>query len=395
MSMQLTPSMKEEVREHNVMITSFVPTSAPNKNDLSRRPPRPTSSEFTVMIESAERRENRRRKSKGWRAFCRKYGQLIIVFIVILGLLEEIDNRFSLEPWTEDHPVSTQRDFTVVQGIDDLTTDNVDAWCHTSRSRCSCQDPTVGDNRRESIRWWSRLHRINVEAASHTSDIDILLIGDSIVEGWMGTLRGHEIARAYGVREIFAKLFDATGNEAKYEGIALGISGDTSSNLLWRLQNGELPDNLNPKVIWVLIGSNDFGVTWCSPEIVLIGILRVVEELRMRKPNATIVINGLFPRTFHRKGYLMRGRPSFFGLTPKLPSLWRDFVSVNSELRQYGRARDRVEYFETDIFLVDKDAPFSELRIKNDLMPDCLHPSPDGYSSWGEQIVGILDQLIV
>jgi len=387
--------MKEEVREHNVMITSFVPTSAPNKNDLSRRPPRPTSSEFTVMIESAERRENRRRKSKGWRAFCRKYGQLIIVFIVILGLLEEIDNRFSLEPWTEDHPVSTQRDFTVVQGIDDLTTDNVDAWCHTSRSRCSCQDPTVGDNRRESIRWWSRLHRINVEAASHTSDIDILLIGDSIVEGWMGTLRGHEIARAYGVREIFAKLFDATGNEAKYEGIALGISGDTSSNLLWRLQNGELPDNLNPKVIWVLIGSNDFGVTWCSPEIVLIGILRVVEELRMRKPNATIVINGLFPRTFHRKGYLMRGRPSFFGLTPKLPSLWRDFVSVNSELRQYGRARDRVEYFETDIFLVDKDAPFSELRIKNDLMPDCLHPSPDGYSSWGEQIVGILDQLIV
>jgi len=393
--MQLTPSMKEEVREHNVMITSFVPTSAPNKNDLSRRPPRPTSSEFTVMIESAERRENRRRKSKGWRAFCRKYGQLIIVFIVILGLLEEIDNRFSLEPWTEDHPVSTQRDFTVVQGIDDLTTDNVDAWCHTSRSRCSCQDPTVGDNRRESIRWWSRLHRINVEAASHTSDIDILLIGDSIVEGWMGTLRGHEIARAYGVREIFAKLFDATGNEAKYEGIALGISGDTSSNLLWRLQNGELPDNLNPKVIWVLIGSNDFGVTWCSPEIVLIGILRVVEELRMRKPNATIVINGLFPRTFHRKGYLMRGRPSFFGLTPKLPSLWRDFVSVNSELRQYGRARDRVEYFETDIFLVDKDAPFSELRIKNDLMPDCLHPSPDGYSSWGEQIVGILDQLIV
>jgi len=395
MSIQLTPSMKEEVREHNVTMTSFVPTNSPNKNDLSRRPPRPTSSEFTVVIESAETRANRRRRSKGWRAFCRKYGPLIIVFIMILALLEEIDNRFSLESWAEVHPVSTQRDFALVQGIDDLTTDNVDAWCHTSRSRCSCQDPTVGDNRRESIRWWSRLHRMNVEVASRTGDIDILLIGDSIVEGWMGTLRGHEIARAHGVQEIFAKYFDATGNEAKYEGTALGISGDTSSNLLWRLQNGELPENINPKVIWVLIGSNDFGVAWCSPEIVLIGILRVVEELRMRKPNATIVINGLLPRTFHRKGYLMRGRPSFFGLTPKLPSLWRDFVSVNSELQQYSQARDRVEYFETDIFLIDKDAPFSELRIKNELMPDCLHPSPAGYSLWGEQIVAVLDQLVV
>lgn len=235
---------------------------------------------------------------------------------------------------------------------------------------------------------------MNVAAAMSKSDIDVLLIGDSITEGWHGTSRGHEIARAQGAADIFAKHFDGAGTDAKYEGLALGISGDTSPNLLWRLQNGELPDELNPKVIWLLIGTNDFGNTWCSPELVLIGILRVIEELRVVKPEATIVVNGLLPRTFHRKGYIMRGRPSLLGRKPRLPSLWRDIVAVNDELRQYSASRDKIEYFETDVFFVNKNAPRDELQIKTQLMPDRLHPSAEGYDLWGEQIVATLDQLI-
>jgi lysophospholipase L1-like esterase len=236
---------------------------------------------------------------------------------------------------------------------------------------------------------------MNVDAANGKTDIDVLLLGDSITEGWHGTSRGHEIARAGGAQDIFAKYFDGAGIDAKYEGLALGISGDSSPNLLWRLQNGELPDKLNPKIIWLLIGTNDFGNTWCSPELVLIGILRVVEELRLRKPEAIIVVNGLLPRSYHRKGYVMRGRTSLFGRKPKLPSLWRDIVAVNDEIRQYSVLRDKVEYFETDLFFVNKDVPREELRINSQLMPDRLHPSVEGYDLWGEQIVAALDKLIV
>jgi lysophospholipase L1-like esterase len=235
---------------------------------------------------------------------------------------------------------------------------------------------------------------MNVEAAKGKTDLDVLLLGDSITEGWHGTSRGHEIARAQGASSIFRKYFDGEGTDAKYEGLAIGISGDTSPNLLWRMQNGELPDALNPKVIWLLIGTNDFGKTWCSPELVLIGIMRVIEELRVLKPEATIVVNGLLPRSFHRKGYVMRGRPSFLGRKPSLPSLWRDIVAVNDELRQYSTSRDKVEYFETDIFFLDKKTPREELRINNQLMPDRLHPSAEGYDLWGEQIVSTLDRLI-
>lgn len=238
------------------------------------------------------------------------------------------------------------------------------------------------------------MHKMNVEAANGKTDIDVLFLGDSITEGWMGTSRGHDIARAQGTQDLFSKFFDGAGIEAKYEGLALGISGDTSPNLLWRLQNGELPDQLNPKVVWLLIGTNDLGNTWCSSEVVLIGILRVVEELRLRKPEATIVVNGLLPRTFNRKGYVMRGRPSLLWRTPRLPSLWRDIVAVNDELRQYALSRDYVQFFETDIFFLNKQVQREELQINSQLMPDRLHPSPSGYDRWGAQIVEILDSLI-
>lgn len=35
------------------------------------------------------------------------------------------------------------------------------------------------------------------------------------------------------------------------------MAGDTTRNLLWRLQNGEGPGPLSPKVAVVLIGTND------------------------------------------------------------------------------------------------------------------------------------------
>ena len=71
----------------------------------------------------------------------------------------------------------------------------------------------------------------------------------------------------------------------------MGISGDTAPNLLWRLMNGEMPFGLNPKVWWVHIGINDLSLKGCSEEVVLLGILRVVEEIQNLDPMGIIVIN--------------------------------------------------------------------------------------------------------
>lgn len=156
--------------------------------------------------------------------------------------------------------------------------------------------------------------------------------------------------------------------------------------MLWRIKNGELPEILNPSVFWLLIGTNDIGGTWCSPELVVIGIIRIVEEIRRKKPAATVVINGLLPRTFDKGGYVAKGN--------KLKiSVWEDIVDINDELKRYANYRDRVEFFETSVFFKDSTAPTSKLQIDHELMPDNLHPSAKGYLMWGKEIVVKLREL--
>jgi lysophospholipase L1-like esterase len=156
--------------------------------------------------------------------------------------------------------------------------------------------------------------------------------------------------------------------------------------LLWRIQNGELPVRLNPSVFWLLIGTNDIGNTWCSPELVVIGIIRIVEEIRSKKPAATVVVNALLPRSFHKNGYVAKG--DGFKV-----SVWEDLKVINDELKLYANYRDRVEFFETSVFFKDSKALTSKLQIDHELMPDYLHPSAMGYLQWGEEIVARLREL--
>ncbi len=161
-----------------------------------------------------------------------------------------------------------------------------------------------------------------------------------------------------------------------------------SPDLLWRIQNGELDNTLNPKVFWLLIGTNDLGNSWCSPEATLLGILRVVEEIREVKPGVPIVINGLFPRSFHSKGYVSRKQSH-------LPPLWNNILDINEKLREYSDSHDDVEYFDVnDLFFTDIDAKEKNLKIDQNLMNDFLHPSSVGYKLWGDAIVEKLNVMI-
>jgi lysophospholipase L1-like esterase len=157
--------------------------------------------------------------------------------------------------------------------------------------------------------------------------------------------------------------------------------------LLWRIQNGELPAQLHPPVVWLLIGTNDLGNTWCSPELVVVGIIRIVEEiLRSSKPAATVVINGLLPRSFNDQGYVARGRRF-------TPALWEDIKAINEELQLYSDYRENVEFFTTTVFFKDASVSDSKLQIDKEIMPDFLHPNAKGYQLWGEDILAKLHEI--
>jgi lysophospholipase L1-like esterase len=67
---------------------------------------------------------------------------------------------------------------------------------------------------------------------------------------------------------------------------------------------------------------------------------------------------------------------------------------VNEELKNYASSREKVEYFETRAFFVDRLAPEENLQLDGKLMPDFLHPSAEGYRLWGQEIVDKLKMIM-
>ena len=95
---------------------------------------------------------------------------------------------------------------------------------------------------------------------------------------------------------------DDDGTEDTLTAAALGIAADLNQSVLWRIMNGEMPETFHPKIWWLELGLNDLGRAQCSEEVVIIGVLRIVEEIQKRQPDAMIVINSLFPMADLRGG---------------------------------------------------------------------------------------------
>lgn len=275
--------------------------------------------------------------------------------------------------------------------------------------------------------------------SNDTARPNVVFYGDSITERWHGTRLGKVASKdMQDTALLFDKLFRLRGEEETVTppyhngngldgsttartnnststsggttstttaianagpvlwGLPLGIAGDTTPNLLWRLQNGELPLNLNPQIFIVLIGTNDVGKDQCSPENTVVGILRVVEEILKQRPTSQLLLHGLLPRTYNTAGYLYCGATgsgsATGGRTPtKEPGVWDDIETINDELQRYARYREGVVYFDTNVFF--KDLPAKQ-QIDMDLMPDGLHPSARGYELWGAELKGkILEML--
>jgi lysophospholipase L1-like esterase len=160
----------------------------------------------------------------------------------------------------------------------------------------------------EQLSKWFRYQMNLVAVASTavaTSSSPILFLGDSITEAFVGTSYGASCAqpnqRCEGVPAAWEKGFKfATTHATGATGmLALGISGDQTQHLLWRLQSGELPPGLAPPTVFVLIGTNNLG-SGMSAAQTLKGVVAVVELVRLRLPASRVVLFGLLPRGEHQ-----------------------------------------------------------------------------------------------
>ena len=220
---------------------------------------------------------------------------------------------------------------------------------------------------------WDATFARNIELANSNTLPDVVMIGDSITEHWVGTDLGATTREAMGVERVFEKIFV----NGEIHGMALGLGGDRCPQLLYRLREGEMPDSLQPKVWWLLIGTNDLG-DYCSQEGILVGTIQIVFEIRKKRPDATIVVNGILPRPGNALGDLFAGK-----------QFWRKITWINDRLSCFADGQDRVEFFNaTDLFLT------SDGKVDIEVMPDLLHPNGKGASIWGVAIAQKVKAII-
>ena len=143
-----------------------------------------------------------------------------------------------------------------------------------------------------------------------------------------------------------------------------------------------MPADLTPKVWWISIGINDLILHGCKKEIVVLGILRVVEQIQYKQPKATIVINSLLPVQSNLQG-MLEGE-NLPDCNKRLCGLWPSIVQVNQQLKTFASSNKGVDFFNADdVFVKEReDGKYLDLS----LMEDPIHPNAKGHRRWTKLI---------
>jgi beta-glucosidase len=201
------------------------------------------------------------------------------------------------------------------------------------------------------LTWKSRFEGMNSRVKQ--GNADLIFIGDSITHFWQDAGMG-----------VWYKYY------GKRNAVNLGISGDQTQHVLWRLDHGNI-DGISPKLAVVMIGTNNAGNAHTTSEETAEGVKAVVEKLRAKLPQTKILLLAIFPR----------------GATAEDP-----IRQVNQKTNQMisKLADDKmVFYLDINAKLLRPDG-----RLGREVMADFLHPGVKGYEVWAEAIEPTVARLM-
>jgi beta-glucosidase len=182
-------------------------------------------------------------------------------------------------------------------------------------------------------------------------NVDLIFIGDSITHWWEKA--GKEVwENYYGHRNA----------------VNLGIAGDRTQHVLWRLDNGNI-DGISPKVAVVMIGTNNHPPRNTGEEVAD-GIIAICNKLRTRLPKTNILLLGIFPRE-------------------QKPCAMREELAKASKIASKIADGKKIYYLNIVGKFLEPDG-----SISKDVMNDYLHLTPKGYKIWAEAMEPKLAELM-
>ena len=183
---------------------------------------------------------------------------------------------------------------------------------------------------------WLKLHEAHVKTVlDNQGPVDVLLVGDSITIQW---------------GEAWATHFPGLKT------INIGIGGDKTQNVLWRLDHGGVA-GLQPKVIVLMIGNNNmFFTPETGIEAAAKGIGMCVTSLRAKFPRAGIIVAKILPAHSPGNRFYEDIKKTNTALdTLKLDSdpkvqildLWADFTAADGTLKPGLFSADNIHLTQT------------------------------------------------
>jgi lysophospholipase L1-like esterase len=187
---------------------------------------------------------------------------------------------------------------------------------------------------------------------------------------------GDSITRRWGATDYPQLLENWKKNFFGWNAADFGWGADRVENILWRLENGEL-DDVNPKVIVLLAGTNNVGNQLPSEGIdaaaanVTRGLAAVLRSMRAKAPNAVIILTAIFPRNDN------------MAVMPEI-----DAINANLAKIADGRA---IRYLNINSRLADSGGKLYDGMMN---ARDKLHLALSGYQVWADALKPILTELL-
>lgn len=182
-------------------------------------------------------------------------------------------------------------------------------------------------------------------------NVDLVFIGDSITSGWES--RG---------TEVWEKFY------GKRNAVNLGIGGDRTQHVSWRLNNGNLK-GISPKAAVVMIGTNNSRDN--TSEQIAEGVKLIIEQLRAKLPDTKMLLLGIFPRGENNDDERRQVTQKANAMISKLAD------------------GEQVHYLDIGPEFMNDDGV-----LTRGMMPDLLHLNGEGYAIWAESIEANLSKFL-
>lgn len=246
----------------------------------------------------------------------------------------------------------------------------LDDRCIPSRTEPELRDMLIsyGRHHERSDRFMRHLDRVKL--LQSMPELQLVFYGDSIANR-MNKLRARDWHRLYG---------------AEFNALALGIGGDQTENVLWRITHGEFAQAQNPQFVVLMMGINnilhkfrdldadddddDDSIDMPEKEA-----QELVDEITRHMKEIAAFIHQNSCRT---QIVVQAILPSAEELPNRVPNRQtRVSDAVNESLRKLTEGYSNMHFLNCGHFLLTEDGD----HIDDELMPDLLHPTNDGYTA--------------